>query len=174
MDNVTIAKLQKISVVIVNDIVKLFEIYNQFIRPQIKSSNTFIAYQNLTLAKPILFIKTGEVIQLVNNFEVFYLLKTVDLNQELCAEKVSIVKINEAQFEVKYAFYELIDIICRYQKYLDIRLIYIHLNRFLTADINQQLFSSKKFSIGTFCNLINIHEQTYYKRYKKDKNNVNY
>ena len=174
MDNVTIAKLQKTSVVIVNDIVKLFEIYNQFIRPQIKSSNTFIAYQNLTLAKPILFIKTGEVIQLVNNFEVFYLLKTVDLNQELCAEKVSIVKINEAQFEVKYAFYELIDIICRYQKYLDIRLIYIHLNRFLTADINQQLFSSKKFSIGTFCNLINTHEQTYYKRYKKDKNNVNY
>lgn len=54
MDNVTIAKLQKTSVVIVNDIVKLFEIYNQFIRPQIKSSNTFIAYQNLTLAKPIL------------------------------------------------------------------------------------------------------------------------
>lgn len=143
MDNFTIAKLQKTSVVIFNDIVKLFEIYNQFIRPQIRSSKAFIAYQKLALAKPILFIKIGEVVQLVNNFEVFYLLKTVSLNQELCAEKVSIVKINETQFEVKYAFYELIDIIGRYKKYLDIRLIYIHLNRFLTADINQQLFSSK-------------------------------
>jgi len=173
MESITIAQLQKKSVGIFNDVIGLFNIYIQLIRPRISLSENFPIYQRLVLAKPTVVIKTDEKIQLINSFEIFYLLGELNSNNKLSKEKILWGQIIEADFCIRYAFYELIDIIVRYSKSLDIELIYKHINAFLTQEMKQQLFNKKSLSIATFCEELNIHEQTYYKRREKGLTDVN-
>lgn len=168
MDDVSIAKLKKQSIIIFPDISILFDIYNRLIRPQIQASNELSTHQKMSVAKPTLLIKENKKTLLANNFEIFYILKAVDTSQVLLKHMIPVVQISEDQFRIDTVFYELISTIARYQKILDIAAIYRSLNHFLTPELNQQLFEKNIFSIPTFCHLINIHEQTYHKRCQKE------
>lgn len=172
MENVSIAKLKKQSVFTFPESSTLFYIYQRLIRPQIQASNHLSTHQKMSFVKPILLMKKDNRIFLTNNFEIFYLLKTANIDQALLSQIILTVQISEDQFFVDTVFYELIDIITRYQKILNIEAIYQDLNEFLTPELNQQLFEKNIFSIPTFCYLINIHEQTYYKRCKKGGSSV--
>lgn len=163
MDRISIAKLQKNTVIIHPNIVGLFKIYANHIRSPMDNHNVKIE-QNRVFFKPTLFIKKEKTWLIVNNFELYHFLKMVDMDQQLVRKEVSIGSINEEQLVFGIPFYELIDIIARYKKYLDIKLIYTCLNELLTTSMNQALFNKKTFPITTFCQLININEQTYHKR----------
>lgn len=171
MDTLTIAALKKQSIVVYAESAALFELYNKLVRPRIMISDYLSIHQKISLTKISLLIKKDKLTQLVNNFEVFYLLKSPDIEHSL-SETIPIVSINTDQFCIKTIFYELLDIIAKYQKVLDIEAVYENLNNILTPELNQQLFSKNVFSIPTFCRLIGIHEQTYYKRCKKEKADV--
>ena len=166
MDNISIAKLKKQSVIIFPDIAPLFEVYSKAIRPQIAASGNRSIHQEISLAKPIVCIRADKKLKLVNNFEAFYLLKTFDIEQRLLSQNLLIVPISEEQFCIRYVFYELIDIIAKYERKLDLELIFKQLKEFLTIDMNKQMFDKNVFAAATFCKLINVQEQTYYNRCK--------
>lgn len=163
MDRISIAKLQKNIVTIHPDIVSLFDIYTNHIRPSMDNHNVEIE-RNRVFFKPTLFIKKEKIWIMVNNFELYHFLKLFDIDQKLVRKDVSIGSISEEQLVFGIPFYELIDIIARYKKRLDIKLIYTCLNEILTTSINQELFNKNTFPITTFCQLININEQTYHRR----------
>lgn len=162
MDRISIAKLQKNTVTIHPDIISLFDIYASHIRPSMGSRNIEME-QNRVFFRPTLFIKEKTVWSMVNNFELYFL-KSFEIDQKLARKDVSISSISEDQLVLGIPFYELIDIIARYKKSLDIKLIYTCLNEILTISMNQALFNKNTFPITTFCQLININEQTYHKR----------
>ncbi|PKG65219.1 hypothetical protein CXF56_09030 [Psychrobacter sp. Choline-02u-13] len=163
MDRISIAKLQKNTVTIHPDIISLFDIYVNHIRPSMGSHNIEME-QNRVFFRPTLFIKEKTVWSMVNNFELYYFLKSFKIDQKTARKDASIGSISEDQLVFGIPFYELIDIIGRYKKSLDIKLIYSCLNEILTTSINQNLFSKNTFPITTFCQLININEQTYHRR----------
>lgn len=162
MDRMSIAKLQKNTVMIHPDIISLFDIYVNHIRPSMNSHNIEME-QNRVFFRPTLFIKEKTVWSLVNNFELHFL-KPFKIDQKTARKDLSIGSISEDQLVFGIPFYELVDIIARYKKSLDIKLIYSCLNEILTASINQDLFNKNTFPITTFCQLININEQTYHRR----------
>jgi len=162
MDRMSIAKLQKNTVMIHPDIISLFDIYVNHIRPSMNSHNIEME-QNRVFFRPTLFIKEKTVWSLVNNFELHFL-KPFKIDQKIARKDLSIGSISEDQLVFGIPFYELVDIIARYKKSLDIKLIYSCLNEILTASINQDLFNKNTFPITTFCQLININEQTYHRR----------
>lgn len=162
MDRISIAKLQKNTVTIHPDIISLFDIYASHIRPSMGSRNIEME-QNRVFFRPTLFIKEKTVWSMVNNFELYFL-KSFEIDQKLARKDVSISSISEDQLVLGIPFYELIDIIARCKKSLDIKLIYTCLNEILTISMNQALFNKNTFPITTFCQLININEQTYHKR----------
>lgn len=137
MDDVSIAKLKKQSIIIFPDISILFDIYDRLIRPQIQASNQLFTYQKMSFSNPTLFIKEGKKVFLVNNFEIFYILKAVDTSQVLLSQRIPIIQVSKNQFRIDTVFYELIDIITRYQKILDIEAIYQDLKEFLIPELNQ-------------------------------------
>ena len=163
MDRISIAKLQKNTVTIHPDIVSLFDIYTNHIRYAIDNHNVEIE-RNRVFFKPTLFIKKEKIWLMVNNFELYHFLKLFDIDQKLVRKEVIIGSISEEQLLFGISFYELIDVIARYKKRLDIKLIYNCLNEILTISRNQALFNKNAFPIITFCRLINISEQTYHKR----------
>ncbi|MCG3878456.1 hypothetical protein [Psychrobacter sp. Ps6] len=163
MDRISIAKLQKNTVTIHPDIISLFDIYVNHIRPSMGSHDIEME-QNRVFFRPTLFIKEKTVWSMVNNFELYYSLKLFSIDQKLVRKDVSIGSISEEQLVSGIPFYELVDIIARYKKLLDIKLIYTCLNEILTISMNQALFNKNTFPITTFCQLININEQTYHKR----------
>ncbi|MGP4733520.1 MULTISPECIES: hypothetical protein [unclassified Psychrobacter] len=165
MDRISIAKLQKNTVTIHPDIVSLFDIYVNHIRPSMDSHNIEME-QNRVFFRPTLFVKEKTVWSMVNNFELHFL-KPFEIDQKTARKDVSIGSISEDQLVFGIPFYELVDIIARYKKSLDIKLIYSCLNEILTASINQELFNKNTFPITTFCQLININEQTYHRRPSK-------
>ena len=167
MDSISITKLKKQSVIIFPDIAPLFEVYSKAIRPQIALSGNLSTHQKVSLSKPTLYIEVDKKLQLVNNFEVFYLLKTFDIDQQLLSQNLLIAPISEEKFCVRHVFYELIDIIAKYERKLDLELIFKQLKEFLTIDMNKQMFDKNVFAAATFCKLINVQEQTYYNRCKK-------
>lgn len=162
MDRISIAKLQKNTVTIHPDIISLFDIYVKHIRPSM-SNHDIEMEQNRAFFRPTLFIKEKAAWSMVNNFELYFL-KPFKIDQETARKDVSIGSISEDQLVFGIPFYELVDIIARYKKGLDIKLIYSCLNEILTTSINQELFNKKTFPITTFCQLININEQTYHRR----------
>ena len=111
-------------------------------------------------------MSTGVVCSLatVNDFELFHLIKSPDVDFNVLGQKVSVRYIPKDQFNFDISFYELIYLIAKYNKEIDIKLIYTQLNEILDQEINQKLFGKNIFAITTFCRLINISEQTYYKR----------
>lgn len=166
MDSTSIARLKKQSVVIFPDIAPLFKIYSEAMRPIIHVSGSLSMHQESSLAKPILCIEADKKLQLVNNFEIFYFLKNSDIDQQRLSQNLLIASISEEQFCIRYVFYELIEIITKYQKKLNLELIYKQLDRYLTLEMKQQIFDKNVFAAATFCKLINVQEQTYYNRCK--------
>ncbi|MGP4848288.1 hypothetical protein ACTXGQ_29605, partial [Marinobacter sp. 1Y8] len=72
MDRISIAKLQKNTVTIHPDIVSLFDIYVNHIRPSMDSHNIEME-QNRVFFRPTLFVKEKTVWSMVNNFELHFL-----------------------------------------------------------------------------------------------------
>lgn len=163
MDKLSIAKVRNNTVMIHPDIVSLFDIYASHIRPLIDAHNSKIE-ANKVFFKPTLVIKKEKTWLMINNFELYYLLKMSDIDQKLVRKEVIIGSISEEQLMFGIPFYELIDIIAQHKKKLDIKLIYTCLNNLLTTSMSQELFNKKFFPITAFCRLININEQTYHKR----------
>lgn len=172
MDTLTIAALKKQSIVVYAGSAALFELYSKLIRPRIMISDYLSIHQKISLTKISLFIKKDKYSQLINNFEILYLLKSANTDHILLSQTLPVVQVSEDQFRIDTLFYELTDIIAKYQRFLDIEAVYESLNNILTPELNQQLFSKNIFSIPTFCQLINIHAQTYYKRCKKEGTDV--
>ena len=175
MDKISITELRKRSVVIFPDIAKLCDIYIKNIRPYIKPAEILTLHQKASLARPTLYIKTKNNMQLVNNIEIICLLKDAckeQVNRQLLSQKLLIVPISEAQFCLQHLFYELIDITAKHQKNLDIKSIYEQLDEYLTLEMNQQMFNKNVFAAATFCKLINVQEQTYYNRCKSRVKNA--
>lgn len=173
MDNTSIAQLQKQPVFIFSDITELFEVYSKDIRPRIKETGSLSIHQKASIAKPTLYIKTDKKIQIINNLELFYILKDPNLSRNLLTKPLSTVQINEAQFCIQYVFYELIENIVKYQKNLNIKSIYEQLNKYLNIDMKQKILGENNFHVTTFCKLIHLQEQTYYNRCKKRAKNAN-
>lgn len=172
MDTLRIAALKKQSIIVYADSAALFEVYNNLIRPKIMASNCLSIHQKISLTKITLFIKKDKSLQLINNFEIIHLLKDANTDHILLSQTLPVVQVSEEQFCIDTLFYELTNIIAKYQRLLDIEAVYESLNNILTPELNQQLFGKNTFSISTFCQLINIHEQTYYKRCEKDRADV--
>lgn len=173
MDNTSVAQLQKQPVLIFSDITELFEIYSKEIRPRIKETGNLSIHQKASIAKPTLYIKTDKKIQIINNLELFYILKDPNLSRNLLKKPLSTVQINEAQFCIQYVFYELIENIVKYQKNLNIKSIYEQLSKYLNIDMKQKVLGENNFHVTTFCKLIHLQEQTYYNRCKKRVKNAN-
>ncbi|WP_250162872.1 hypothetical protein [Psychrobacter sp. WY6] len=166
MKSLSIAKLQTTTVIIYPDIVDLFAIYTCHIRPFI--TEAFKLEQSAVWTKTTLFIKEDKRWFLVNNFELFQLIKSHDVNFNVLRQEVLVRYISKNQFEFDLCFYELIELIAQHNKKLDIKLIYRHLKNILDKQMNQQLFGKNIFAVTTFCQLINITEQTYHARRSKE------
>lgn len=159
---VTIAKLQTITVLVLPGVLELFNIYTCHIRPFI--NEVFKLEQSAAWAKITLFIKEDKKWFLVNNFELFYLIKSPDVDFNVLRQEVSVQYISKDQFDFNLCFYELIELITQHNKKLDIKLIYGHLKKILDKQMTQQLFGKNIFAVTKFCELIHITEQTYHAR----------
>ncbi|PKH65707.1 hypothetical protein CXF61_04975 [Psychrobacter sp. 4Dc] len=164
--SLSVAKLQTIPVLIFQGILDLFNIYTCHIRPFI--TEAFKLEQSAVWTKTTLFIKEDKKWFLVNNFELFHLIKSHDVNFSVLRQDVPVRYISKNQFEFDLCFYELIELIAQHNNKLDIKLIYTHLKNILDRQMNQQLFGKNIFAITTFCRLINITEQTYHARRSKE------
>lgn len=163
MKSLSIAKLQATPVFIYPDIIDLFDIYTYHIRPFI--NDEVLRYeQSVACSKTSSFVRNDKKWFLVNNFELFHLIKSPDIDFNVLIKEVSVRFIPTDDFNFDLCFYELIELIAQHNKKIDIKLVYAQLNEVLDKNINQKLFGKNIFAITTFCQLIKINEQTYYKR----------
>ena len=163
MKSLSIAKLQTLNVLVYPEIVSLFDIYTCHIRPLL-DSKTIELEQSNACSKLTCFVKEEEKWFLLNNFELFHIAKNPYIDFDVLRKEVAVKYISKNQFDFDISFYELIDLIAQHNKKINIKLIYTQLNEVLDQEINQKLFGKNIFAITTFCRLINISEQTYYKR----------
>ena len=163
MDITTIAKLQKKGLLLSPLIVDLFKIYTEHIRPVIDSDNLKLE-QRRALFKPTLIIKSDKKQLLANNFELYHLIKSHNLDQDTLKQNVLVSSLTEEESNLGIAFFELIEITSRYKAILDLSIIYTKLNNILTKDMTQKLFKKNIFSIITFCTLIGITDRAYHAR----------
>ena len=163
MDITTIAKLQKEGLLLSPLVVDLFKIYTEHIRPVIDSDNLKLE-QRRALFKPTLIVKSDKKQLLANNFELYHLIKSHNLDQDTLKQNVLVSSLTEEESNLGIAFFELIEIISRYKAILDLRVIYTKINNILTKDMTQKLFKKNIFSIITFCTLIGITDRAYHAR----------
>lgn len=163
MKSLSIAKLQTLNVLVYPEIISLFDIYTCHIRPLLNSQAIELEQSN-ACSKLTCFIKEEEKWFLLNNLELFHIAKSPYIDFDVLKKEVAVKYISKNQFNFDISFYELIDLIAKYNKEIDIKLIYTQLNEILDQEINQKLFGKNIFAITTFCQLIKINEQTYYKR----------
>ncbi|MGP5440165.1 hypothetical protein ACTXLR_12060 [Psychrobacter faecalis] len=159
----TIAILQANTVLVFQDVLELFNIYTSHIRPFI--SEAFKLERSAVWTKTTLFIEEDKKWFLVNNFELFHLIKSPDVGFNVLKQKVSVRYITRDDFNFDLCFYELVELIAQHNKKLDIKLIYKHLKKILDKQMTQRLFSKNIFAVTKFCELINITEQAYYARH---------
>lgn len=159
----TIAILQANTVLVFQGVLELFNIYTSHIRPFI--SEAFKLERSAVWTKTTLFIKEDKKWFLVNNFELFHLIKSPDVGFNVLKQKVSVRYITRDDFNFDLCFYELVELIAQHNKKLDIKLIYKHLKKILDKQMTQRLFSKNIFAVTKFCELINITEQAYYARH---------
>ena len=166
MDITTIAKLQKKGILISPVIADLFKIYAADIRPFLdKGKNKPLKLeQRRALFRPTILVKSDKKQLLANNFELYYLIKSHNLDQDTLKQNVLVSSLTEEESNLGIAFFELIEIISRYKAILDLRVIYTKINNILTKDMTQKLFKKDIFSIITFCALIGITERAYHAR----------
>lgn len=169
MDITTIAKLQKKGVLISPVIANLFEIYTVDIRPVLdKQKNKHLKLeQRRAFFKPTLIVKSEKKQLLANNFELYYLIKSPNLDQDTFKQNVLVSSLTEEEGSFGIAFFELLETTSRYKAILDLSIIYTKLNNILTKDMTQKLLKKNNFSIRTFCALIGITERTYHIRRTK-------
>ncbi|WP_413500113.1 hypothetical protein [Psychrobacter maritimus] len=163
MDITTIAKLQKEGLLLSPLVVDLFKIYTEHIRPVIDSDNLKLE-QRRALFKPTLIVKSDKKQLLANNFELYHLIKSHNLDQDTLKQNVLVSSLTEEESNLGIAFFELIEITSRYKAILDLSIIYTKLNNILTKDMTQKLFKKNIFSIITFCTLIGITDRAYHAR----------
>lgn len=159
----TIARLQTNTVLVFQDVLELFNIYTSHIRPFI--SEALNLEKSAVWTKTTVFIKEDKKWFLVNNFELFHLIKSPDVGFNVLKKKLSVRYITRDDFNFDLCFYELIELIAQHNKKLDIKLICKHLKRILDKQMTQRLFSKNIFAATKFCELINITEQAYHARH---------
>ena len=159
----TIARLQTNTVLVFQDVLELFNIYTSHSRPFI--SEALNLEKSAVWTKTTVFIKEDKKWFLVNNFELFHLIKSPDVGFNVLKQKVSVRYITRDDFNFDLCFYELVELIAQHNKKLDIKLIYKHLKKILDKQMTQRLFSKNIFAVTKFCELINITEQAYYARH---------
>lgn len=166
MDITTIAKLQKKGVFISPVIADLFEIYTADIRPVLEKQKDkpLKLEQRRALFRPTILVKSDKKQLLANNFELYYLIKSHNLDQGTLKQNILVSSLTEDECNLGIAFFELIDITSRHKAILDLRVIYTKINNILTKDMTQKLFKKDIFSIITFCALIGITERAYHAR----------
>ena len=162
----SIAKLQTTPVLVFQDALSLFNIYTYHIRPFI--NDAYKLGQSSAWDRSTFFIKEDKQRFLANNFELFHLVKSPDVDFNVLIQKVEVQYLSKDDFEFELCFYELIELIALHNKKLDIKLIYRQLKTILNKQMNQQLFGKNIFAVTTFCQLINITEQTYHARRSKE------
>ena len=158
----TIARLQANTVLVFQGVLELFNIYTSHIRPFISAA--FKLERSAVWTNTTLFIKEDKKWFLVNNFELFHLIKSPDVGFNVLKKKVSVRYITRDDFNFDLCFYELIELIALHNKKLDIKLIYKHLKKILDKQMTQRLFSKNIFAATKFCELINITEHAYHAR----------
>lgn len=163
MKPLSIAKLQILNVLVYPQVISLFDIYTGHIRPLLDSKAIALEQIN-ACSKLTCFIKEDEKWFLLNNFELFHIAKSPYADFDVLRKEVAVKYISKSQFVFDISFYELIKLTAQHNKKIDIKLIYAQLNKVLDQEMNQKLFGKNIFTIPTFCRLINISEQTYYKR----------
>ncbi|MFC6203456.1 hypothetical protein ACFPZK_01855 [Psychrobacter urativorans] len=163
MKSLSIAKLQTTPVLIYPDIIDLFDIYTYHIRPFI--NDEALRYeQSVACSRTSSFVRNDKKWFLVNNFELFHIAKSPYIDFDVLRKEVAVKYISKNQFDFDISFYELIDLIAKYNKKIDIKLIHAQLNEILDQEINQKLFGKNIFAVTKFCELIHISEQTYHAR----------
>lgn len=161
--SLSVAKLQTTSVLVFQGVLDLFNIYTFHIIPLI--TETFKLEHSAAWTKTTLFIKENKKQFIVNNFELFHLIKSPHVDFNVLRQEVSVRYILKDDFNFDLCFYELIASIAQHNKKLDIKLIYRQLKTILDKQMNQQLFGKNIFAVTKFCELINITVPTYYARY---------
>lgn len=166
MDIITIAKLQKKGIFISPVIADLFEIYASDIRPLLdKEKNKLLKLeQRRALFKPTILVKSEKKQLLANNFEIYYLLKSDNLDQNTIKQNIIISSFAQDECNFGIAFFELIDILSRHKALLDLKIIFEKLQKILTEDMTQNLLKKNDFSAAIFCKLICLTEQAYHAR----------
>ena len=81
----TIARLQTNTVLVFQDVIELFNIYTSHIRPFI--SEALNLEKSAVWTKTTLFIKEDKKWFLVNNFELFHLVKSPDVELNVLKKK---------------------------------------------------------------------------------------
>ena len=166
MDITTIAKLQKKGVFISPVIADLFEIYTVDIRPFLdKEKNKLLKLeQRRAVFRPTILVKNEKKQLLANNFEIYYLLKSDNLEQNIIKQNIIISSFAQDECNFGIAFFELIDILSRHKALLDLKVILEKLQKILTEDMTQNLLKKNDFSAAIFCKLICLTEQAYHAR----------
>lgn len=162
----TIAKLQKKGIFISPVIADLFEIYTADIRPFLdKEKNKLLELeQRRALFRPTILVKSEKKQLLANNFELYYLLKSDNLDQSIIKQNIIISSFAQDECNFGIAFFELIDILSRHKALLDLKVILEKLQKILTEDMTQNLLKKNDFSAAIFCKLICLTEQAYHAR----------
>lgn len=160
--SLSVANLQTTSVLVFQGVLDLFNIYTFHIRPLI--TEAFKLEHSAAWTKTTLFVKENKKWFLVNNFELFHLIKSPNIDFNVLRQKVSVRFIPKDDFNFDLCFYELIELIAQHNKKLDIKLIYSDLKKISDKQMNQQLFGKNIFAVTKFCELIDITEQTYHAR----------
>ena len=164
MDITSIAKLQKKGILISPVIADLFKIYAEDIRPFLDHNKNLKLEQRRALFKLTILVKSDKKQLLANNFEIYYLLKSHNLDQDKLRQNVLISSSAQDECNFGIAFFELIDIISRHKALLDLKVILEKFQKILTEDMTQNLLKKKDFSAAIFCKLICLTEQAYHAR----------
>jgi hypothetical protein len=165
MQIITIGKIQKRSLALYQETVPLYKIYNKLICPHLNKYQLKFEEKS-ALSRPLVCVKDGNALFLVNNFSLFNILKSVNKVDEILDQEVLLVGINADLFRFDLVFYELISMVSRYHNTIKLESIYLALSELLDTKISQRLFVKNNFSIVLFCNLINLPVRTYHNRTK--------
>ena len=164
MDIATIAKLQKKGILIFPVVADLFKVYAEDIRPVLEKNKLLKLEQRRALFRPTILVKSEKKQLLANNFEIYYLLKSENLDQNIIKQNIIISSFAQDECNFGIAFFELIDILSRHKALLDLKVILEKLQKILTEDMTQNLLKKNDFSAATFCKLICLTEQAYHAR----------
>lgn len=167
MKSLTLANLRKRAIFVASEVIPLFQIYSKLIYPHLKDCH-LRNERSFALSKPSLFIKDEKSLFLVHNFELYNILKMTDISDEMLEHEVLYSEINADYFIFELAFYELIQLIARYPKLVNLGYAYETLDESLSPEVCDELFGKNSFPKSMFYNLINFPERTFYNRMKKN------